>query len=173
MSSGIRPVPLVGAAGATPDQVGILVPDLEQALPFYGPAKTWRIWEYGPGVLAEQELHGAPAQFDMRLALSGTVPEVELVEPGQGPSIYHEWVEEHGYGLHHLGFLVDDVRRAIEEMAAAGYPLWQAGLGSGADGSGGFAYFDTTDALGLIVEAIERPRQRREPEATWPREAGG
>ncbi|MEZ5078830.1 MAG: VOC family protein [Solirubrobacterales bacterium] len=163
-----RPVPLVAQAETKPDQVGILVPSLERAFPAYGPARTWRIWEYGPQVLSEQVLDGEPARFSMRLALSGTDPEVELVEPRQGPSAYHRWVDEYGYGLHHLGYLVDDVRAVIDEMEAAGCPLLQAGFGFGADGSGGFAYFDTRETLGIIVEAIERPAERRPPEALWP-----
>lgn len=159
-----REIPLVAQAGSKPDQVGILVSDLMSALPRWGPAGGWRIWEYGPEVLTRQE----PAGFSMRVALSGTVPEIELIEPVDGPSIYLDWIEEHGYGIHHLGYVVEDVAATIEVMEAAGFPVIQFGFGFGSDRSGGFAYFDTRPHLDVIVEAIERPRARRSPEAEWP-----
>jgi methylmalonyl-CoA/ethylmalonyl-CoA epimerase len=161
-------VPLVAAGRAQPDQVGIIVPQIEAALPAYGRGGRWSIWTYGPETLSRQLYRGAGGRFAMRLALSATVPQVELLEPLQGPSIYHEWIDAHGYGLHHLGYVVDRVADAVDEMERAGYELLQLGVGSGVDGSGGFAYFETSAALGFIVEAIERPAQRRPPEHVWP-----
>jgi hypothetical protein len=40
-------------------------------------------------------------------------------------------------------------------MARAGFACLQHGYGFGADGSGGFAYFDTERELGYLVEALE------------------
>ena len=60
-----------------------------------------------------------------------------------------------GRGLHHLGITVESVDATIAEMAAAGYPCLQQGYGFGADGSGGFAYFDTEAELGYLLEALE------------------
>jgi hypothetical protein len=48
-------------------------------------------------------------------------------------------------------------------MDDAGYEPAQLGLGIGADADGGFAYYDTTAALGYVLELIERPATRREP----------
>ena len=53
-------------------------------------------------------------------------------------------------------------------MVAAGYDLLQSGYGYGLDGDGGYAYFDTERDFGIIVEALEVPRRRREPDFTWP-----
>lgn len=100
----------------------------------------------------------------MRVALRGSGPQVELIEPLSGPTIYDEWITRRGYGLHHLGFWVRQLDDAITQMALAGFPLLQAGWGTGADGTGGFAYFDTEAIYGYILEAIEVPRARRSPE---------
>jgi hypothetical protein len=48
-------------------------------------------------------------------------------------------------------------------MLDAGYQPIQRGEGYGVDGDGAFAYFDTTNALGVIIELIELPKQRRPP----------
>jgi hypothetical protein len=163
-------VPLLLGAGTRPDQIGVLVPSLMAALASYGYAEQWRIWTYGPDTVRKLTVRDAPGYFAMRIALNSTAPQMELLEPLAGPSIYHEWIDAHGYGLHHLGYFVPNLESAIEAMTAHGFTLLQTGLGFGSDGSGGFAYFDTTRALGYITEAIEPPAARRRPKQTWPPE---
>jgi hypothetical protein len=45
-----------------------------------------------------------------------------------------------------------------------GVELLRLGRGFGPDGDGGFAYFDTQSRLGVLVEAVELPARRCEPE---------
>jgi len=154
----------LGIAGlGAPDQIGILVPRLgaiREMTSLLG-VGGWAIYTYGPDNLTEQSYRGAPGRFRMRLALSATTPEIELIEPLDGPSIYHDWIAEHGHGMHHLGYLVDSIAALEPEFADRGFPVIQSGRGFGLDGDGGFAYFDTFDELGAIVELIELPS--REP----------
>ena len=92
------------------------------------------------------------------IALCGQGPQIELIEPVRGPSIYHEWLEEHGAGLHHIGVYVEDL--------APAWPRWRAtatspSSGAGATarrGDGGFAYFDLRQLFGIYTELIEIPR---------------
>lgn len=159
-------VPILEAPCGRPSQVGIVVPDLDRALATH--CEEWRVWTYGPDVLRESRYRGRSGSFSMRLALGGSEPQLEYIEPVGGPSLYHEWLDEHGPGLHHLGFFVDDAQVTIEAMEGAGFAVVQAGFGFGADGSGAFVYFDTVDALGYVTEAIEPPRVRRPPDRLWP-----
>lgn len=53
-------------------------------------------------------------------------------------------------------------------MRRAGYDVLQSGRGYGLDGDGGYAYFDTERDFEVIVEAIEVPKRRREPDFVWP-----
>lgn len=53
-------------------------------------------------------------------------------------------------------------------MVSAGYDLLQSGHGYGLDGDGGFAFFDTIDDFGILLEGIEVPRRRRPPDGVWP-----
>lgn len=148
------PSPLTGH----PFQVGIIVADIEQAIrrqeALFGPA-DWLIVENGPWNLHGLHIRGEPAEFSMRLALRGTGPQLELLQPLEGPDILREWLERRGEGLHHLGYEVRALDETIERMAQAGYECVQHGYGFGADGSGGFAYFDTERELGYLIEAIE------------------
>jgi methylmalonyl-CoA/ethylmalonyl-CoA epimerase len=56
-------------------------------------------------------------------------------------------------------------------MRASGLEPLQSARGYGAEGDGAFAYFEPP-GLGLIVELIEPPRVRIEPEFVYPRDAG-
>ena len=164
--------PLVALGASRPYQVGIVVPDLEAAMRAYGPPRgacdVWRLWTYDETVLSERRFRGSVGTFSMQLALGGSEPQLELIQPLQGPSVYHEYLEGRRSGIHHLAFQVADIAVATRAMENAGFPLLQAGFGFGADGSGGFAYFDTEPALGYIAEAVQAPSVRREPERTFP-----
>ena len=152
-------------------QVGIVVDDLDRALELYtnrfgvGP---WRIYTYGPSTLTSMAYRGEPGAFSMLLALAGQGPQLELIQPLEGPSVYHEWLERHGPGLHHVAVEVDSLTKTIATMELAGYALLQLGRGFGPDGDGGFAYFDTQGDLGVIVEAIEEAKRIAEPERIYP-----
>jgi len=152
------------------DQIGIVVRDLDAALPRYDAAMggaPWRGWTYGPELLVAQEYRGRASAFEMRIALSSSTPQIELIQPLRGPSLYHEWLEDHGDGFHHVGTWVPDLAAATERMRGHGFELLQLGRGFGLDGDGGFAYFDAADPLGTILELIEVPARRREPQRVW------
>jgi hypothetical protein len=149
------PAPL---EGRRPFQIGILVRDLDVALPRYRAlvgGGDWLLVENGPQNMHGLHVRGVPAAFSMRLALTGSDPQVELLQPLEGPSILDEWLERRGEGLHHVGYLVASVDETIAAMEAAGHACLQHGYGFGADGSGAFAFFDTESELGYLLEAIE------------------
>jgi methylmalonyl-CoA/ethylmalonyl-CoA epimerase len=158
-------------AGRPVGQVGIVVRDLDASLERYsrvwelGP---WRCWTYGPRTVPELSFRGARGDYEMRIALCGSGPQMELIEPLRGPSIYHEWLAEHGEGLHHLGIYVPSFDEGLAAMAKDGYEPVQLGRGYGAGGDGGYAYFDLRPVLGVYLELIEVPRERIPPERVFP-----
>jgi len=154
--------------GLAVTQVAFLVADLAAGVETWSSAlgkSDWLIYTYGPDTVPNQTFRGEPGNFKMRLALSGTSPQLELIEPLEGPSIYHEWLEDHGFGAHHLGFHVPHLEPIATTLAAEGFSPVQAGSGYGVDGDGAFAYYDLIDALGLYVEIIEAPGRRRPSES--------
>ena len=150
--------PVAPPLSGRPFQIGILVADVDAAIAKHeailGPQEWIRV-ENSPDNLHGLHYRGEPADYSMRLALTGSNPQLELLQPLDGPSILQEWLDSRGEGLHHVGFLVESLDATIAEMAAAGYPCLQHGYGFGADGSGGFAYFDTEAELGYLLEALE------------------
>ncbi len=152
------PVPLL--AGRQITQIGVLVPELERAMAAHAqlsPSEGWHVVEPGPrrGV---STYRGRPLTGRARLAFSPSTPEIELIEYLDGDSVYSEWLTERGHGLHHLAVNVEHLGQASDQMAAAGFNELQGAWGYGPGGSGGHAYYDTVDALGYILEAIEPVR---------------
>jgi len=165
-------LPLSPIAGRGPDQIGIVVADLDAAFPRYEREwglSSWRGYVYGHDTIPCTSYLSEPGRYRVRIAISATTPQIELIEVLEGPSIYDDWIEQHGEGLHHLGFWVDSLDDGVAAMRADGYEPTQTGGGYGLDGDGGYAYFDTVAAFGVILELIEVPKRRRDPDFVWPR----
>lgn len=96
---------------------------------------------------------GRPADFRINLSLAyAGDTQLEVIEPISGASLYTEFLDTHGPGMHHLGFLVDDFDRAAAGYAGNGYELVQSGVFGAATR---FAYYDTEAQCGAIMELIE------------------
>ena len=155
-------------------QVAIIVEDLDRAVENYwklfgiGP---WHIYTYGKPLVKEMTYGGEPADYKMRVALSylGST-RIELIEMMEGQTVYADFVEAHGYGVHHFGVLVEDMEEALAEAEAAGLRMTMDGAGFGLVGDGHYAYLDTENEIGVTIELIERPEGRRPPERVYPPE---
>jgi methylmalonyl-CoA/ethylmalonyl-CoA epimerase len=156
--------------GRPPQQIGLVVADIDAALRRYvdilGMA-PWACFTHGPETVRVLEYRGREAPYSMKVALSSTQPQIELIESLAGPNIYVDWMKKHGEGIHHVAYDVESIDEGIAEMRALGYPLIQYGAGFGIDGDGAFAYFDTEADLATIVE-LRVPPRRRVPEFTFP-----
>jgi catechol 2,3-dioxygenase-like lactoylglutathione lyase family enzyme len=96
-------------------------------------------------------LRGAPVRFvaDISLGYAGDL-QLELIRPVEGPSIHAEFLAEHGPGLHHVCFEVDDVESACAVAEAADVPVLMRG--SMMDGEIEFAYVDGSAGGAPYVE---------------------
>jgi len=150
-------------------QVAVVVKDLRKAMENYwktlgiGP---WSVYTFAPPALREPSIRGKPVPYSMRLALTkaGSV-ELELIEPLEGPSIYKEFLAKRGEGLHHLGFLVDDLDNALAAFKKMGIDVLMSGRWGDVSE---YYYMDTEAVLGIIYEIIKRKRTRPPPEAVYP-----
>ncbi len=104
----------------------------------------------------DYELRGRPVTCALAIgfARSGN-SQIELIHPVRGEGLHIEFLAANGPGLHHLGFMVDDLDAAIAAGDAAGSPKVMGGQ----FGSLRFCYLDTWDALGVYVELVEDPDQ--------------
>lgn len=166
------PLPLL--ASGTLMQVGVVVPDLDAALERYSTAfglGPWIGFRLTPDNVRDLTYRGRAADYGIDIALTGMGPQIELIQVRGENTLYHEFIDRHGYGIQHLGVKVDDAVATTDELVAAGYEVLQSGHGYGSNGDGRFVYFDTVADLGWILEIIQPPAVRREPDFVWPRGA--
>ncbi len=107
-----------------------------------------------PAADLDYQLRGATVSCALELgfARSGNM-QIELLQPQRGEGLHVEFLATNGPGLHHLGFMVDDLEAITDLAARAGHPQ----LMGGAFGSLRFAYLDTWTAMGLYAEVVEDP----------------
>ena len=156
------------------NQVALVVEDLDKAVEHYwktfgiGP---WLFYTYGRPLLKEMTYHGKPTEYRMRLALAQLGPlNLELIEMVEGDTVYADFVSKHGYGVHHFGVKVENMQAALAAARKLGVEMVQDGCGFGVEGDGHFAYLDTEEKIGVMLELREAPRQRHPPDKVYPPE---
>ena len=157
-------------------QIAIVVPDLDRAVEQYwkvfgiGP---WHFYTYQRPLLAMSRYYEKDVDNSLRIALGQFGPtRIELIEVKTGPSLQEDFIQEHGYGVQHLGILVDNMEEALLEVRSKGFEVIQEGSGFGPDGDGHYAYLNTQEKFGITYELIERPQRRHPPEKIYPPENG-
>ena len=136
--------------------VGVVVKDIKKAIayleslgigPFEGPMgqKFFTIPFKG-------ELHGKPAEWKTTIsnAKMGDV-ELEILEPTEGPQALRESLDKTGEGLHHIGFITDNLDREKANFKKNGIGIWTTGRASG----GAFIYSDPSPVGGIAIEFRE------------------
>ncbi len=136
-------------------QVGIIVHDAEAAVAAWtsrfklDPAQfvNWPI--PGKNLEGTATYHGARGNFRMRLAFLQAGPvQIEFIQPLEGDNIYSDFLSEHGEGLHHLLFEVED-----PDAVAAGLDVTVLQSGGSSLRPGAiWSYLDTQEMLGAMIE---------------------
>lgn len=153
-------------------QIAIVVNDLDESLERYHRALGWGPWnvyEHKPPALHDTYLHGKPTEFTMLGAEThvGAIM-VELLQPVDGPSIYKEWLDEHGEGLHHIAVM----RATPDESEATRQRFDKLGAGILMEGRIGetihFYYMDTEPLLKVIFESGTGHAVELKPSRVYP-----
>lgn len=125
-------------------QVAWVVDDIAAAEAHLTAVRGNKRWTRLPGIRFGPDTctyRGAPADFtcDISLSYAGDV-QLELIQPVAGESIYTEFLERGGPGLHHLCFETADIDATLRSAGEQGIEVVQRGDMAG--GSIRFAYLD-------------------------------
>ena len=136
------------------EQIGIVVHDMDRAIDFYTSVFGWgpfQIQDFGE---MEYDFRGQPVKATVKAAFAKSGPlEIELIQILEGETPHTEFLREKGEGLHHLRFRVDDLDGVLAELAKDGIkPVWGKKM---PEFGISFAYLDTAQAGGVMVELIE------------------
>jgi hypothetical protein len=150
MSAGIA-----GKIGSGVFQVAIVVRDLDRAMKV-------ATEQLGAGPFSEIQsttekvYRGRRIEPVQRIATGPLGPVVlELIQPVSGESLFWEFLEKHGEGVHHLGTRLasrKDYDAALDKLATAGFPSAQSGRKDDLT----YDYMDTEPALGTYFELVWR-----------------
>ena len=145
--------------------VSLIVKDMDKAI------KQFEALGVGPfpampaGMqFTNRTVRGEPVEYEMdiRNAREGGMGGIgiELVQPlpGKGKSVYNEFLDSKGEGIHHIAFSVDDLEAEIADLEKRGFDVIQTG---GFGGKLGFVYIDAEKAGGLLIELMQARSPQR------------
>ena len=105
-------------------QIGLVVKNLDKTIDYYE-----KVLGLGPFVrpeitFIEKFYDDTAADFEMEMAFCSLGPlEMELIQPVTPPTVYHDFLEKRGEGLHHLALEVSNIQNAIETLKEKGVTL--------------------------------------------------
>ncbi|QBD77627.1 VOC family protein [Ktedonosporobacter rubrisoli] len=137
------------------DHIGIVVHNLEPTLREYELTlglKPSHIETYGDGLLKIAFLPIGPVH-----AVGST--KLELLQPLRPGTSAWNFLQQHGQGVEHLAFLVDDVDHELDRLAHLGIPM---GDQSSRPGAGGMqiAFLNPQALSGMLAELVTPISQR-------------
>ena len=133
-----------------PHHICIVVKDIEKAKSYYESIGIGPWVEYPPLVeYTKLNVMDEKGFFDTRFVYThiGDL-QLQLAQPGEGKTIYKEFLETKGEGVFHIGFEVDDIDVAEKQLTDNEMKVLASGRRD--DGSG-FSYLDTRDNVGVTL----------------------
>jgi len=114
-------------------------------------------FSYTHPAISELRYRGRPGDFDMRLGWQrhGKIP-YEWTQSLKGPNVYLDHMKEHGEGVHHIAFNVNDMDAEVARWEKLGFSYSMGGAWGekGKPGSGRFVYVNTQAIGGTDVELL-------------------
>lgn len=128
------------------DHVGIVVPDLEEAISFYQETFGLR--------LVHEETNEEQAVREAMLAVGDSGSCIQLLAPLDGKSAIARFLDRNGPGVQQLAYRVTDVETVTEALRARGLRLLYDEPRRGTAGSR-INFVHPQDAGGVLVELVE------------------
>ena len=106
-----------------------------------------------PGQEVKMQFRGKPANGQAKLAfLSVGQVTIELIQPVGADTSWRQFLDEHGEGVQHLGFNVQNLDQAVANAGKAGMPVLHRGRYDGDNGD--YVYVDSAKQLGVTLELL-------------------
>lgn len=128
------------------DHLAIVVRDTDESLKFYRDV-------LGLPILFSEILPDQPVRLT-HLDMGNT--HLQLVQPLTDEHPLQGWLDEHGEGLHHFCFYVDDVTQMIQELPKHGIPSRDKSARSGPNGREA-AFIEPENTRGVLIEITSDP----------------
>ncbi|MEA5565011.1 VOC family protein [Anabaena sp. UHCC 0399] len=144
-------------------KIGILTYDLDKTLRNYveilgiGP---WKIYHLQEPRLSQTKLRGKKVNLSVQIAVAyvgNTL--LEIVQPLDGSSIYHELLDKQGEGVHYIGVSSDKLNfsELLQHFSKLGCSIAMEGT---LENTYQFAYVDTKSLAKMMMEVVSIPVQK-------------
>ena len=133
-----------------PHHICIVVKDIEKTKSYYESIGIGPWVEYPPLVeYTKLNVMDENGFFASRFVYThiGNL-QLQLVQPGEGKTIYRDFLETKGEGVFHIGFEVDDIDTVEQQLTENEMKVLANGRRD--DGSG-FSYLDTQEHTGVTL----------------------
>jgi methylmalonyl-CoA/ethylmalonyl-CoA epimerase len=141
-------------------QIGVVVRDIHQTMKVLtevfgiGP---WRVFNIPPEDHKDlpRFYYGKPTNYSSIQAFAELGPvELELIQPLEGESIFTDFLEKRGPGIHHIRFNIEHMEPVVEHLKNHNIGVAQSGLGirPGTE----WANFDTERLIGFTIEVLKK-----------------
>jgi methylmalonyl-CoA/ethylmalonyl-CoA epimerase len=138
-------------------QIAVVVRDMEAALKTYTQTLGWGPWsvfDYRPPLLHDTRVRGESAEYRM-IGAETSVDGLgfELIQPVSGPSIYQQFLDEHGEGVQHIACMkhsASDSELVQRHWHGHGADVLMSGrIGESIE----FYYLDTAPLVKFVLES--------------------
>jgi len=137
-------------------QIGYVVTDIDKTMAYYKDTlgiSPWIVLDERPDPCIEKGKEVHPL---LRIALAYMGPvQMELIQVVEGESLHLNHVRESKGGVHHLGFMVQDLDKRLDACHKMGICILQRGTIKDIGFTVDYAYLDTVDQAGIVIELIQ------------------
>ena len=140
-------------------QVGMVVTDIDKAIEHWGGLGAGEFRKFflssSRGTCGPVFKNGCPHRIESSMAVADfNGVQIELMQPLDDQSIYYDFLQECGEGLHHLCFDTDDIpfdELNVYMKGRYGDPIFN-GIGALTQ----FAYYDCRKEMGAFIEVVTK-----------------
>jgi methylmalonyl-CoA/ethylmalonyl-CoA epimerase len=143
---------------ANPHHMAIVVRDIDKTIHFYqslgmGPFVTPPPVNFKKRTYQGKTDNSSGAKIKEAIGNMGTV-KLQLIQPIAGTSIYQDFLDTRGEGVHHYAFLVDDIEKEEASFTKQGVEILSSVR---LEGGGGHIIINTAVIGGILIELMQPP----------------
>ena len=140
------------------DQLGFVYKDIEKQAKIFETLFNVPKFAILPETKDIVKYRGKDVEVNTKLAFSRQFNvQIELTQLITGDCIYKEFLDQGREGLHHISLFIENIEAYIEYFEKQGYEM----IYYGEIGKRVYAYFDTEETLGMILEVQETKKRRK------------
>lgn len=136
---------------STPHHIGVVVKDIDETTKFLSSMFGIGPWDISEVAITKDELiMGEPFRLKIAFTKLGEMS-LELLQSLEGKTVWSEFLETHGEGVHHICFGVSNWDEVVAKTKEQGSRMVAGGI---VWGTTHWCYFDTKPG-GIIIEFLE------------------